>query len=148
MENLPKKIRPADIYISSFAPDAAEIEIWKGSVINASGNRASRNEFIDFFASLVRKHKNRVTSFYAKKMGAQTREFSTAIKVLSGISANDWIIEYLTLEACDLLENTDKTVSEIAEYLNFSQSVFSMFFIRNKKCAPSEWRMLNQRKRK
>ena len=148
MEALPKKILPADVFISAFMPNAAEIELWKGAEINASGNRVSGNEFIDFFASLIRKYQNRATLFYAKKMGLKTLELSVTIKALSGITANEWIIEYLTLEACDLLENTDKSISEIGEYLNFRQSVFSRFFIRNKKCTASEWRMLNQRKRK
>ena len=140
MKTIPGKIRPTDIFIPAFDRDAASIEQWKGTPINASGNRISGNEFIDIFASLIRKYQNRTTMFYAKKMNLPTLELSTAIKALSGISANQWIIEYLTLEACDLLKNTDKTITEIARYLNFSQSVFSMFFVRNMKCPPSEWR--------
>ena len=140
MKTIPSKIRPVDIFIPAFDREAVRIELWKGTPINSSGNSISGNEFIDIFASLIRKYQNKTTVFYAKKMNLSTFELSSAIKALSGISANQWIIEYLTLEACDLLRNTDKTITEIASYLSFSRTVFCTFFVRNMKCPPTEWR--------
>ena len=142
MEIKIKKILPADVFVSANNPELADVELWKGASINRWGNRVCGNEFIDIFANLIRRYKIRSMPFYAKKMGMQAYELSTIIKVSSGISSASWAIEYLTLEACDLLENTNKSIEEVGRILNFTPSAFCQFFVRNKKCSPTEWRML------
>ena len=139
-----KKILPADVFVSVFGGEPTDAELWKGVTINDSGNRNSGNEFIDRFASLIRKYQKKALLFYAKKMDVKPIELLMTVKVSSGITARDWLNDYLNLEARDLLENSGKSIKEIARFLNFSQSAFCQFFVRINKCSPYEWRMLKK----
>ena len=142
MDNSNKKILPADVFVSVFKSELTDVEQWKGSVINNSGNRNSGNEIIDRFAALIRKHQRKEVGFYAKKMDMNRMELLIVVKVLSGIAPRDWRNQYLNLESRDLLENSGKSIKEIARFLNFSQSAFCQFFVRMNKCSPYEWRTL------
>ena len=142
METAFKKILPADVFVSVFKRDRSNDEWWTGAVVNAAGNRPSGNEFIDIFASLIRKHQKKSLLFYAKQMGVSSEQLSQYVRVMSGMSAQEWMNGYLNLEARELLEESDKKIHEIARFLGFSQSAFSQFFLRQNKCSPYECRCL------
>ena len=144
METAFKKILPSDVFVSVFKRDQPDGEWWTGAMVNAAGNRPSGNEFIDLFASLIRKHQKKYLSFYAKQMGVSAAQLSLYIKIMSGITAQEWLNGYLNLEACELLTETNKKINEIAGFLGFSQSAFSQFFLRQNKCSPYELRSLKK----
>ena len=138
-----KVILPSDVFVSIFKREPTEAELWTGTEANASGNRKSGSEFIDVFAGFIHRHQKRPISFYAKAMGLSVVEFTMAVKAISGIAARDWLNDYINLEACELLKNTNKTVQEISLMLNFSPSAFGQFFLRKNKTTPQEWRRIN-----
>lgn len=58
------------------------------------------------------------------------------------MSAMEWRNRYLLLEAQELMERTDMSITAIAAKLGFSQpSVFSKFFRTLTKSQPWEWRV-------
>ena len=64
------------------------------------------------------------------------------ILAIGGMSAMEWRNRYLLLEAQELMERTDMSITEIAAKLGFSQpSVFSKFFRTLTKSQPWEWRI-------
>ena len=106
------------------------------------GNRPSGNNLIDLFAYLIRKYGRMDTSEYARIMQLKTSELRGAILAIGGMSAMEWRNRYLLLEAQELMERTDMSITEIAAKLGFSQpSVFSKFFRTLTKSQPWEWRI-------
>ena len=148
METAFKKILPADVFVSVYKRKQPDGEWWTETIVNAAGNKPSGNEFIDIFASLLRKHQKKYVSFYAKQMGVSAEQLSQYIKIMSGITAQEWLNDYLNLEAREMLERSDTKIHEIARFLGFSQSAFSQFFLRQNKCSPYEWRSLKKYKKK
>ena len=144
METTFKKILPADVFISVLKHDKSDNKWFPAPIVNTTGNLPSGNEFIDLFASLIRKHQKKYLSFYAKQMGVSATKLSQYINTMSDITAQEWLNGYLNLEACELLEKTNKKINEIAGFLGFSQSAFSQFFLRQNKCSPYEWRNLKK----
>ncbi|MGQ8335686.1 helix-turn-helix domain-containing protein [Sunxiuqinia sp. A32] len=124
----------------------AEITAQKGnrlSVVTLE-NTPSNNSYMDLFANLVRQHGKHPAPYYAKILGASPRAFDGAIRCMSGISAHDWINEYLRLVACDLLEHTKLTFKEIGHILGFSSSSFSQFFQAYQHMQPYQYRSIKQ----
>ncbi|WP_297097664.1 helix-turn-helix domain-containing protein [uncultured Draconibacterium sp.] len=111
-------------------------------------NNASENNYMDMFANLVRIYGKRDAKDYAKMLNANYRHFDGAIRCMSGMSAHQWINNYLCLVACDLVEHTDYTFKTIGKILGFSQSSFSQFFRSQKKMQPWEYRNLKRHGRK
>lgn len=111
-------------------------------------NKASGNNYIDMFASLVRQHGKKQAVYYAKIMGANYRHFDGAIRCMTGMSAHSWINEYLRLVACDLVEHTNLTFKTIGKTLGCSQSSFSQFFRAYQHMQPWEYRNLKRTGRK
>ena len=82
------------------------------------------------------------TSEYARIMQLKTSELRGAILAIGGMSAMEWRNRYLLLEAQELMERTDMSITAIAAKLGFSQpSVFSKFFRTLTKSQPWEWRV-------
>jgi AraC-like DNA-binding protein len=66
---------------------------------------------------------------------------SQIIKASTGKSANEWIDEYVMLEAKALLKSTTMTIQQISDELNFpSQSFFGKYFKRCEGVSPKEYR--------
>jgi AraC family transcriptional regulator, transcriptional activator of pobA len=79
--------------------------------------------------------------FYADKLCLTPKYLSKVIKENSGMTANDWIDNYLTLEARALLKSTNMTIQQISDDLNFqSQSFFGKYFKRHVGTSPKEYR--------
>lgn len=107
-------------------------------------NHLTGNSYMDLFAGLILKYGKRPAPQYARMLGADPRQFDGAIRCMSGISAHDWINEYLRLAACDLLEHTSLTFKEIGRMLNLSQSSFSQFFQAYQHMQPYQYRSIIQ----
>jgi len=98
---------------------------------------------VENFLNLVRIHhkKQRELKFYAPKMNISCRHLSKVIKETSGRPANDWIDDYVALEAKALLKSTNMTIQQISDELNFpSQSFFGKYFKRVTGMSPSKYK--------
>ena len=80
-------------------------------------------------------------AFYAEKAHLSTRHFSVVIKEVVGISASDYIEQYLAKQAKNLLSSRpDLSVLQIGDHLGYSDaSSFCRFFKRHTGFTPGEY---------
>lgn len=106
--------------------------------------RKSKNDIlVENFLSLVQANyrNQRGLEFYAGKLNLTAKYLSKVIKENSGTSANDWIDNYVVLEAKALLKSTNMTIQQISDELNFpSQSFFGKYFKRHAGVSPKEYK--------
>ncbi|MCS2224363.1 helix-turn-helix domain-containing protein [Bacteroides fragilis] len=98
--------------------------------------------FQNFMLSLFRFYrKERDVSFYARMQHITPRYFSAIIKEKTGNSALQWIVRMVITEAKQLLEESDLSIKEIADQLNFpTQSFFGKYFKQYVGVSPKEYR--------
>lgn len=104
-------------------------------------NRAE--EYFRQFTELLGEHykHERSVGFYARQLCITPKYLTTLIKRISGKSVSEWIDNYVILEAKTLLKYSNKSVQEIAYYLNFpNQSFFGSYFKRNAGMSPSQYK--------
>lgn len=105
----------------------------------------SRQEafFKQFMELLVAHHKEeRSVGFYAERMHITPKYMSSLIKKISGLSAAEWIDEYIILEIKALLKYSEMSIQEIAYHFNFStQSFFGKYFKQHTGMSPSQYKM-------
>jgi AraC-like DNA-binding protein len=78
---------------------------------------------------------------YAERLNISPKYLSDVVKETFGKSPRDMINDMLLLEAKVQLGSTDKTVTEIALDLNFTdQSHFNHFIKQRLNCSPLEYR--------
>lgn len=78
--------------------------------------------------------------FYADKLCISSQYLSKISKDISGRTANEWIDEFVFLEAKTLLAYTNLTIQEISINIGFAdQSSFGKFFKRNSGLSPREY---------
>lgn len=86
-------------------------------------------------------HRQRTVQFYADLQHLSPYYFSTIIREKSGKSAMQWIENVTMTFTRQHLENSDKSIKEIAELLHFpDQSTFGRYFKQREGCSPSEYR--------
>ena len=98
--------------------------------------------FQNFMLSLFRFYRKvRDVSFYARMQHITPRYFSAIIKEKTGDSALQWIVRMVITEAKQLLEESDLSIKEIADQLNFpTQSFFGKYFKQYVGVSPKEYR--------
>lgn len=98
--------------------------------------------FDNFYNAVLKHHKeSREVIFYAKKLCITPKYLSIIIKEVTGRSANDWINEYVIMEAKALLKSTNQTIQEISDQLGFpNQSFFGKYFKKHAGIPPKEYR--------
>ena len=98
--------------------------------------------FQNFMLSLFRFYrKERDVSFYARMQHITPRYFSAIIKEKTGDSALQWIVRMVITEAKQLLEESDLSIKDIADQLNFpTQSFFGKYFKQYVGVSPKEYR--------
>lgn len=78
---------------------------------------------------------------YADNLNVNPQYLNDTIKEITGNSASYFINQQLLTEAKACLIQTDDTISEIADYLNFTdQSYFARFFKKHAGMTPSQFR--------
>ncbi|MBO7523608.1 MAG: AraC family transcriptional regulator, partial [Bacteroidales bacterium] len=83
----------------------------------------------------------RSVGFYAKKLCITPKYLSSRLRMVSGMSAKEWIDNYLILEIKNLLKYSNMDVKEIAFALHFpNQSFFTQYFKRHTGMLPTEYR--------
>ena len=97
------------------------------------------NEFIRLIET--HSHTERRVFWYARQMCITPKYLSEMVKQVSNRTPNEWIDRYVTLETRVLLKNTNKSIKEIAEELNFpNQSFLGKYFKEHVGMSPTEYR--------
>ena len=103
-------------------------------------NRYVFNMFCNLLAANYREQHE--VAFYAEQAHLTVRHFSVVIKEVVGISASDYIEQYLATQARNLLlTRPDLSVQQVCNYLGFSDSPsFCRFFKRLSGKTPNAFR--------
>ena len=92
--------------------------------------------------------KPRLVSWYAQQLHVTPKYLSTTCKNVSGKSANIWINQFVIKDISYLLKHSEKSIKEIAEYLEFPNlSFFGKYVKAHLGVSPKEYRA-QQRNRK
>ncbi len=84
---------------------------------------------------------HREVAFYADKLCITPNYLSSIIKMKSGKSALQWIIEMVIVDAKQKLQYSNSSIKEIASYFNFpTQSFFGKYFKQYVGISPKEYR--------
>lgn len=130
------------LYLNILLIEAERIYLKQNQLMT---NNLSRKELlVTKFKNLVRDHltEHKKISEYADKLFVNPHYLNDTIKEIIGISASEYINTELLSYSKSYLIQTDHTISEIAELLNFAdQSYFSRFFKKLSKQTPSEFRI-------
>lgn len=85
----------------------------------------------------------RRVGWYAEQLCITPKYLSETVKAVSKRTPNEWIDNYVTLEARVLLKTSSKSIKEIALELNFpNQSFLGKFFKEHVGMSPSAYRKL------
>ena len=100
------------------------------------------NVAYSFILALHEHYRNeRTVSWYASQANMSTGHFSAIIREATGQSPSEWISSVTTTYAKLLLEQTDKSIKEIANELNFpEQFTFRKYFKRYAGMSPTDYR--------
>lgn len=103
-------------------------------------NRSIFNTFCNLLALHYREQHE--VAFYAEKAHLTARHFSVIIKEVVGLSASDYIKQYLATQAKNLLlTRPDLSVQQISYHLGFAESPsFCRFFKRHTGLTPNDFR--------
>lgn len=119
-------------------------ELFVSQQPSTSSQRSMQNEMFDQFIYLVNKHcrEQRRLSFYAEKICITERYLGTVVRQVSGITSKEWIDKAVITAAKVMLRHTNKTVTEIADNLNFpNPSFFCKYFKRITGYTPQDYRL-------
>jgi len=110
--------------------------------VKDSRNYSLFSAFCDHLSAHCREQHE--VAFYAEKAHLTTRHFSVIIKNIVGMSACDYIEQYLATQAKNLLSTRpDLSVQQISSYLGYAESPsFCRFFKRLVGKTPQDFRLL------
>ena len=100
-------------------------------------------EIFTQFILLVEKsfRSERRVGWYSEQLCISPKYLSETVKAVSKRTPNEWIDSYVTMELRMLFRNTQKSIKEIAQELNFSnQSFLGKYFKEHVGMSPSEYR--------
>ena len=118
------------------------VELTSGFEVNTLDMKHKDN-ILKIFLHLASRHfrKERQVQFYANRMNISPTYLSRTIKELTGNTVMGYLSNFLFNEICIQLKTTDKTISEIAFDLNFSdQSALTNFFRSKSNVSPMAYR--------
>lgn len=85
-------------------------------------------------------HERKTVTFYADKLCLTPDYFAKAIKTHTKRNVTDWINETLLRQAKLYLRDTEMTIQQVADMLNFSdQSAFGKFFKKQTGMSPAQY---------
>ena len=116
--------------------------IYQAQLLNES--RQTRGDIIfTKFIKLVETYckEERRVGWYAQQLCITPKYLSECIKSVSQRTPNDWIDNYVIMEARVLLKNTTRSIKEIADELHFpNQSFLGKYFKEHVGMSPSQYR--------
>lgn len=81
--------------------------------------------------------------FYSNQLSLTPKYLSTIVKNVSGLSAAQWISNYIVMEAKTLLKTSDMNIKQIAYYLHFpNPSFFCKYFKNHMGVTPNKFRLI------
>ena len=95
------------------------------------------------FIKLVEENfrQERRVSWYGEKLCITPKYLSETVKAVSHRTPNEWIDNYVILEARVLLKNSTMSIKQISQHLNFpNQSFLGKYFKEHVGMSPSEYR--------
>ena len=95
------------------------------------------------FIKLVEENfrQERRVSWYGEKLCITPKYLSETVKAVSHRTPNEWIDNYVILEARVLLKNSTMSINQISQHLNFpNQSFLGKYFKEHVGMSPSEYR--------
>lgn len=105
--------------------------------------QAHRQLFTRFYELLIEHYKDsRDIGYYAERMFLTPKYFAKLIKQTTGISASDWIDNYVIMQAKTLMKAYPQwTIQQVAQQLGFAQqATFCRYFKTRVGLSPSEFR--------
>lgn len=123
--------------------DSINIEISRKYLSEANHKTPIYNHKMDSFESLIDTYfkTERSPSFYASKMNITLKHLNRICKSILNKTATELITERVILEAKRLLINQNKSISQIADELNFENySYFAKLFKKENGISPSDFR--------
>lgn len=106
----------------------------------------SYNKKIDVFKQILKQYylNEKAPSFYAEKLNISLKHLNRICKTILNSTVNEMITDRVLLEGKRMLVNSDKTISEIADYLGFENySYFTRVFKKSTGFTPREFRKNN-----
>lgn len=130
--------------MQAFVYDAGNI-IWH--VLKADGQQNNRAEEIFIkFIQLVEENfrKERRVAWYAEQLSITPKYLSETIRNISRETPSQWIDDFVTLELRVMLRNSNLSIKEITDRINFpNQSFLGKFFKEHVGVSPKEYRKGN-----
>ncbi len=117
-------------------------ELISGNDVNTNDLKHKDN-ILKIFLHLASRNfkRERQIQFYADRLNISVTYLSRTIKELTGNTVSSYLTSFLYNEICIQLKTTDKTISEIADDLNFSdQSALTNFFRTKSGVSPLAYR--------
>ena len=107
-----------------------------------SSGRAFR-EFVDLLTSLYPRPRD--VAFYAEKLCLTPKYLSSVCKQVSGLTASKFIAQFIIKDIKHLLDDTDKSIKEICNELDFpNPSFFGTYVKKNLGMSPMQYRESNK----
>ena len=116
--------------------------IYTAQVKNDGCNSRSEEVFTKFLLLVEANFRTeRRVGWYSEQLCISPKYLSETIKMVSKRTPSEWIDSYVTMELRMLFRNTQKSIKEIAQELNFSnQSFLGKYFKEHVGMSPSEYR--------
>ena len=116
--------------------------IYTAQVKNDGRNSRSEEIFTKFLLLVEANFRTeRRVGWYSEQLCISPKYLSETIKMVSKRTPSEWIDSYVTMELRMLFRNTQKSIKEIAQELNFSnQSFLGKYFKEHVGMSPSEYR--------
>ncbi len=119
----------------------AKTMFMEGEVKSVANSRAEEVAYQFEALILQTKSKRQNLEYYANILNFSSIYLAECVKKATGKTAKQIITEYLILESRSLLNQSTKTINDIAFQLGFSDtSNFIAFFKKNMTCTPSQYR--------
>lgn len=109
---------------------------------NVVVTRSRKEDLFNRFIELVEMTSQKMdVPYFAERLHVAPHYLSRVVSEISGITVMDWVRQNLILQAKVLLMNSDMTIENISEQLNFPNSpYFCRFFKRETGMTPTEYR--------
>lgn len=110
--------------------------------------KTANERIFDKFTLLAWNHirENNPVTFYADELNITSKHLSKVVKSIKGISAKQWLDEFMLQELKQALLSTQMSVQEISDEYNFSSAdAFHHFFKKHTGVSPSNYRLQTDR---